>query len=303
MATVLLIHGINNQDNSKENIETQWAEALRKGATAAGLSIPDGTRFLAAFYGDILYQETESWDPDAEKPGVRAMSAKSPDEDYADDATAELYMEFQRKLNVTDDQVIAALEQGDEVPAHRRMARGIHKRWLKAIARVIENVLPTKGKYLARAFLRQAAAYLQKPGLKEKIDNLVKKQIFDGLVDDEDIIIISHSLGTIVAYSLMLRLRHQVQAKLLLSAGSPLGVVAVKKRLGPPLICLPNAGRWVNAADPEDFVALRPKLDASTFGCDQIVNLAQLDNGEEDAHSIVEYLSHAEVAWEVASLL
>ena len=75
--------------------------------------------------------------------------------------------------------------------------------------------------------MTQAAAYLHKPGLKEKIDDLVKDQIFDRLPKDENVVIISHSLGTVIAYSLLLRLRHQVHVKLLLTAGSPLGIEIV----------------------------------------------------------------------------
>ena len=49
MTTVLLIHGINNQDNSKENIEKTWSDALRSGAAIAGQTIPDDVKFIAAF--------------------------------------------------------------------------------------------------------------------------------------------------------------------------------------------------------------------------------------------------------------
>jgi len=187
----------------------------------------------------------------------------------------------------------------DNLQAQKRMAKGIHKSWLKAIARALEKVLLSNGKTVARAFISQAAAYLHKPGLKEKIDDLVMTQIIDGLPKDEKVVVISHSLGTIVAYDLMRRLRHQVKVKLLLTAGSPLGIEIVKRRLGPPLICLPNVDKWVNASDREDFVALQTKLTSTTFGCDKIQNNDQLDNGDEDAHDILKYLAHDVVAQDI----
>jgi hypothetical protein len=290
MTTVLLIHGINNQDNSQENIKKTWSDALRFGATSAGLAISDDVKFIAAFYGDVLFEETESWDKN--KPASRPMSVESPDEDYANDKVAELYLEFKRKYGISDEQVSKELGEEENFQAHKRMAKGIHKSWLKAIARALENILPSKGKGIAKIFLGQAAAYLHKPGLKEKIDDLVMTQIIDGLPEDENIIIVSHSLGTIVAYDLMRRLRHQVKIKLLLTAGSPLGIEIVKNRLGPPLICLPNVDKWVNASDSEDFVALEPRLTSTTFGCGQIVNIDHLDNGDEDAHDILKYIAH-----------
>lgn len=125
----------------------------------------------------------------------------------------------------------------------------------------------------------------------------------DGLSNDEEVIIISHSLGTIVAYALMLRLRHKVNVKVLVTAGSPLGVEIVKRRLGPPLICPTNVKKWINASDPEDFVALESKLNGQTFGCDQVINIDQIDNGNEDAHDIRQYLAHGIVAKEIAPYL
>jgi hypothetical protein len=297
MTTVILIHGINNQDNSKENIEKTWSDALRIGASTAGLTIPDDVQFIAAFYGDLLFEETESWKRD--KPASSPMSVESPNEDYADDEIAGLYLEFQQKYGISDQQVSQELDDRDNLHAYKRMAKGIHKRWLKAIVKVLEKILPSKGKRVARIFLSQAAAYLHKPGLKEKIDDIVMTQIIDGLPRDEKVIIISHSLGSIVAYDLMRRLRHKVKVKLLLTAGSPLGIEMVKLRLGPPLICLPNVDKWLNISDRDDFVALKTKLTSETFGCDQIANIDHLDNGDEDAHDILKYLSHDVVVKEI----
>ena len=297
MTKVLLIHGINNQNNSKENIEITWSDALRSGAVTAGLTIPDDVKFMAAFYGDVLFKETESWNKN--KPASSSMSVESPDEDYADDEVVALYFEYQRKYGISDEQVSQELDAGDNLQAQRRMAKGIHKSWLKAIVRALEKVLPSKGKRVARAFINQAAAYLHKPALKEKIDDIVMTQIIDGLPKDEKVVIISHSLGTIVAYDLMRRLRHQVKVKLLLTAGSPLGIEIVKRRLGSPLICLPNVDKWVNVSDIEDFVALQTKLTSTTFGCDKINNIDRLDNGHEDAHDILKYLAHDVVAKEI----
>jgi hypothetical protein len=295
MTTVLLIHGINNEENSKETIEESWSNALRLGAAAADLAMPDNLKFIAAFYGDVLLKETENWGKN--KPASRPMSAASPDEDYANDEVAALYLEFQREYGISDAQVSQELDKEDQ-QTYRRMAKGIHKKWLKAIARSLEKVLPSKGKRAMRSFLPQAAAYLYKPGLKEKIDKLVKEQILDGLPEDENIVIISHSLGTIVAYALMFPRQDQTHVGLLLTAGSPLGIEVVKLGLGTQLICLKNVAKWVNVSDREDFVALRPELTGKTFGCDEITNI-DVDNGKEDAHDILKYLAHSTVAKEI----
>ena len=79
MTKCLLVHGINNQDNSKENIETTWVDAIRKGIATTGLTIPGDVEFKAAFYGDVLFEESESWNQN--KSAVSPMSIESPDDD------------------------------------------------------------------------------------------------------------------------------------------------------------------------------------------------------------------------------
>ncbi len=297
MTNFIFIHGINNQNNSKENIEKTWSDALKKNSESSGVRMPDNMKFIAAYYGDVLNEETLSWR--SNNTTSIPMSIDSPDEDFANEGVAELYLEFQKKYGFTDKQISDELNSEDNPTAKKRMAKGIHKRWLKAIARVLENILPAKGKKVVEQFLTQAAAYLHKPGLKEKIDDVVLEQIKEHLTVKDNVVIISHSLGTIIAYELLRRLRHEVQVDLLITAGSPLGIELVKRRLGPPLICLPNVKKWVNVSDKEDFVALKTILNGDNFGCDQINNNNQLDNGSEDAHDILKYLSHGFITQEI----
>lgn len=293
MTKVLLIHGINNQGKSRDIIRESWAASIQEAATAAGVRVPTNTEFIAAFYGDVLHEETESWSKN--KRSATKMGVDSPDSEYVDDAVAALYIEYQHVLGISDEQVAQELDPGEDMLEATRMAKGIHKKWLKAIARALEKVLPKRGKAVSRQFLQQAAAYLQKPGLKGKINRIVEEQLFDGIARNEEVVVIGHSLGSVIAYDLLRSWREDIQVGLLMTCGSPLGVEVVKVGIGPPLVCLSNVRNWLNVSDPEDFVALRPKLTKKTFGCDSIDNIANVDNGYENAHDILKYLSHAEV--------
>jgi hypothetical protein len=53
--------------------------------------------------------------------------------------------------------------------------------------------------------------------------------------------------------------------------------------------------RWVNAADPEDFVALNNELTINNFG-PGVDNISDINNGSEDPHSITDYLSDKRIA-------
>lgn len=290
MTKLIFIHGINNQDNSASVIRDQWTEALSDSLRNLGLSLPSDIEVDAAFYGDVLHHETQSWGKSL--GSASAMSVNSPDDDFVSGAEASLFLEIQRAYGIEDTTVADFLDKEDEKPSATIMAKGIHKKWLKAIARALEAVIPTRGKFLARIFLKQASAYLEKEGLKEQIDDMVYNQVFSGIKPEDKVVIVSHSLGTVVAYSLLRQSTTQIKPILFVTAGSPLGIDIVKQRLGPPLICPPNVPSWLNVSDKEDFVAFKPSLNASTFGCDQVENHTAIDNGYEDAHDIQMYLKY-----------
>ena len=288
---IIYVHGINNEDNTSDVIINDWTEALLAGCNTHGLSFPSGVRIEAAFYGDVLAKATDDWGKSTGR--ATTMSASEPEENTVSADHGAFYQEFQRALGLSDEELKQFLSENEVASP---MAAGFHKKWLKAITRALEKVLPTKGRYVARLFLKQAAAYLHADGLKEEIDGLVREQVFDSIANDERTVVISHSLGTIVAYDLLRKMHSSgKQVQLFLTAGSPLGIEIVKKRLGPPL-CMPKSIKgWVNASDPEDFVALKKDLNAKSFADIGIINHSSLDNGHADAHDIRKYLGHREI--------
>jgi hypothetical protein len=161
---------------------------------------------------------------------------------------------------------------------------------------VIEKTIPGSGEKLANAFLRQAGAYLSKPGLFDEINAIVKEQVFTPFQDLSRTVVVTHSLGTIVGYVLLRKMAPDEKLPLFVTLGSPLGIGTVQKRIQGPFLKPRVATHWLNGSDPEDFVALRPELTAATFGSAEIENVSNLENGDENAHSITQYLSHQEIS-------
>lgn len=114
---------------------------------------------------------------------------------------------------------------------------------------------------------------------------------------DVPTVVVSHSLGTVVAYNLLRREGRQQgwNIPLFVTLGSPLGVDAMRKKLAP--IEHPACVRcWFNAYDPRDVVALFP-LDEKNFDVDPpIVNKGDVNNLTSNRHGISGYLSDPEVA-------
>lgn len=299
MRRLIFVHGINNQTNTKAEIEANWASALRGALGALGDAWWSEVEFRTAYYADVLFNEEQSWDGGAEP--VAAMSVGARESDYAPDEIAALYLELQLSHGITDAQVEAELRPG-EMPEHKRMAAGIHKAWLKAIARALEKVIPGAGNDLAERFLRQAATYLNKAGVYNKVNTLVRNQVFDNLRDLDRTVVVSHSLGTIISYVLLRQMPDAPKIPLFVTLGSPLGIRIVRDRISPPYITPPIASKWLNGSDRQDFVALHPELTQATFGKITVVNTI-LDNGYEDAHSIEKYLAQPAIALAIGQAL
>jgi hypothetical protein len=88
-----------------------------------------------------------------------------------------------------------------------------------------------------------------------------------------------------------LKERSDVQAPLLVTVGSPLGMKSVQAHLDPPPVRPGKTEAWLNARDPQDVVALFP-LD----GYPGVENKSDVDNTTDNHHSIDGYLDDSVVA-------
>lgn len=281
---MILVHGISQEGKSEKKILDEWLTTLHATFAKQG-SDPLGrlSRIEAVFYGDLLASNSSPW----MKSEALAMGAEEASEDF-DEFAVEALEEMAIAIGITRAEIEAEATE-TVVP----MGKGPHKKWLKSIAKTIEKVSPLKGTIALRA-LGQAHAYIR----NQYVHDLVNKKVRPVFEDDEPAVIVSHSLGTIVSYALLRefdRNGRPRQSPLWLTLGSPLGIDVVRRGFTKPRVRPEGVSRWVNAADPEDFVALRSALDASDFG-PNIENFSDVENGPENPHSIAGYLSDVRVA-------
>lgn len=116
------------------------------------------------------------------------------------------------------------------------------------------------------------------------------------------LLVISHSLGTIIAYDVLRE--HEQEAReipLLVTAGSPLGVTEVQDLVVQALRVPGGVAAWLNVADGRDLVALdqtiRPDYDPEERCSDFLVV-----NDSPNHHGIREYLSQPPVRESVTAL-
>lgn len=289
---MVLVHGINQEGKSAQVIHDEWLDALRSTYARHGFVDATGTlsRIEAAFYGDDLERLSGGW-VSSEAIALGAEAAPDDFDEFAVGALEEMALRMgATRAQIEEEAATTVVAQG----------AGIHKKWLKAAARVIEKISPLRGT-LAMRILGQAHAYIRNQHVHDEINALVRP-LFE---DDEPMIVVAHSLGTIVSYSLLREFAHHQRPRsvpLFITLGSPLGIDSVRKGFKPPRIRPAHVARWVNGADPEDFVALKGELTVDTFGAG-VVNFPDFENGHENPHGIKGYLSDPRIATEIANAM
>jgi pimeloyl-ACP methyl ester carboxylesterase len=132
-------------------------------------------------------------------------------------------------------------------------------------------------------------------------------------VSGAQIMLIAHSMGSIIAYDVLagagrslpgLRISHFV------TVGSPLGLAPVKEILAAPLRVPECVRHWTNLADPRDHVARWDTRLASDFGENSagaaisdhlVINGYVSPSGKPNPHKVYGYLRTPEMSELIAS--
>lgn len=240
------------------------------------------------FYGDLLERFTGEF-------GIPLVSDVTSRGSAIDDEFLVFQAEFAESLRVgagiTDAQVDA--EYGAE-PSPRGP---LNWKWVQAILRAIDKNSPGMGKTSLETFTRDVFLYTTRSGVRDAIDAVVARAL-----SEQPTLIVSHSLGTVVAYSVLRRDLRPLQIPLLVTLGSPLGVRAVRDPLRPLTYPVPVRG-WYNAFDKRDVVSLYP-LDGTNFPIQPAIeNNASVRNHTDNRHGIVGYLDDRSVAGRILDAL
>jgi len=199
--------------------------------------------------------------------------------------------EIRARTGVTDAQVDA--EYGNDP-----QARGpLNWKWVQAILRAIDKNSPGMNQRTLETFTRDVFLYTTRSGVRDAIDQIVSQAL-----TDKPTVVVGHSLGTVVAYSVMCRDTRSLRVPLYVSVGSPLAVRAIRDQFRP--LRRPAAvAEWYNAFDTRDVVALYPLDDQNFPVRPAIENNPNVRNKTENRHGISGYLDNAEVGKRIGGAL
>ncbi|MFG2602284.1 hypothetical protein ACGFT2_01770 [Streptomyces sp. NPDC048514] len=255
MATVALVHGIAQEQRSADALEAEWVPALAGGIRNAGFhdladslwrhQRPGALEVRMAFYGNEFIKQGSQ--------GIDGAPPFDLDESLIDELAAEWLNNALESSNPRDagnaEMELAALNARGESQGIMRGA-SLLANGLDRIPWMTRGGLAVAGRF--NKALTQVGAYLSSPVLRSKILSRVS-----AVIDDDTKVVVSHSLGSVVAYE-VLRDR-SIPIPLFITLGSPLALRAVRSRLQfePKYPAVKN---WINLVDPDDVVAARPNI-------------------------------------------
>jgi hypothetical protein len=280
---ILLIHGRNQQGKDPTVLRHQWLSALAAGCAAADIPAPPDADVAFPFYGDRLEQLTTTADTPLSAE-IATRGGANVDPAYLA-FRSQAARELQAAAGVGKEAVTAELT--DEI-----RERGPQSwEWVQGIIRAIDRRYPAVTAAFIDQFLGDTWVYLTRPGARDEIDALVS-----GALTSEPTVVVGHSLGSVVGYSILRR--HRWNVPRFVTLGSPLGITPIRNRFL-PLRMPTGVADWFNAYDERDVVALRG-LAATYPITPSIREDPDLVNETDNRHGIVGYLDDSSVAREVA---
>lgn len=295
MRELIFVHGRAQEDKDALDLKKTWIGSFQEGLDTAGLQMPIAEEHIRfPYYGDTLRDLVKELPEDqVAKIIVRGDNADANEEAFI----REYILEVQEELGIDEQEILA--EGGQEV-----VQKGpLNWEWVHTVLKVIDRRVPGGSGASVALATKDVYQYLTRPTIRETMHEGIRQAFSDG----KEKVVVSHSLGTVVAYNL---LRTEAETRgwkipLFVTLGSPLGIKVIRKKLAQhaPLKHPAGVGKWFNALDQRDVVALYP-LTRKAFRIDpEIENKTDIDNHTENRHGIIGYLNDAEVARRIHAAL
>jgi NAD(P)H-dependent FMN reductase len=285
---LVLVHGRGQQGLNPSSIRTEWLDTLARGATAIGRTLPSDLDVALPFYGDLLDTFTRQVNVPL-TTDVQMRGAAQDDEFLI--FQSQFAEAVRRKAGITDEQL-------DKEYGPNPAPRGpLNWAWVQATLRAVDKYGGGMNQATLETFTRDVFLYTTKAGVRDQIDRVVAAALTEAPT-----VVVAHSLGTVVAFSVLGTDRRSLHVPQFVTVGSPLAVRAVRDQFLP--LRTPDPIRdWYNAFDPKDVVALYP-LDAQNFPVTPAIqNNTAVKNHTDNHHGIVGYLDDPGVARSILEAL
>ena len=294
MGHVTFIHGIANKPAAEDLLEI-WRRALGEGGRETLRLGTQGVSSSLVYWADVLYTAP---DPDVAAhegvderlPGAVDGAGAAPLPTPVSEESRAFIESLRARLTELPDEVV------DQDPPPDPAAQGLERVPLPWCIK----------RQIMAAFLRDVHHYLfnveshPRPNEAYLVQDEIRRRFVAGLKAAEASrphIVVSHSMGTVIAYDCLKRVADCPQIDALITLGSPLGIDEIQDKLQPEWTRddgFPRekvAADWVNVFDRLDAVCgLDPKL-ANDYerGRKDVIDDMEVTNDGAWRHSATKY--------------
>ncbi len=315
-AAVVFVHGLAKKP-TPDKLREIWLWALERdnpkpevfGTSNRSIVLADqGVEHMFTYWADVFYGTDYETDYRAQYENAKDLVI---DPSNLDDVTGQLNLpkpstpreaRFLKKLEAALDAKAVSVLGAEAAPASaaRATAPGQFEiaSWLPD---PVKEAIIRKAAMEAYYFLFDKE-YERADGARYKVRNELRDRLLKDLhaakATAEKIVIVSHSMGTMIAYDVLRNVADCPQVETLITLGSPLGITEVQDELRAfdvDEVDFPatKLGRWINVYDPRDPICgLDPRF-ANDF---KPVNGKKVEDIEESnwgdwRHTITHYLA------------
>ncbi|MBM7440471.1 MULTISPECIES: hypothetical protein [unclassified Streptomyces] len=313
---LVFVHGIGSL-RSAEAERQQWLRALAAGVRAAGQAelvsaLTQGwladVRFadysdlftLRGAQGGVLGGELDLSEEQVLSGLLEAMVNELAEQYPPDTATRDARVIEQARHHVD------ALSSGSRAQGVGEFARRLV--WVTTTLLQLPGLRQGAQWVNGQAFalhLSQVARYLNRSGERAALGSAIRSRVLKGLDPARPLVVVSHSLGTVVAYEALHEYGGPVELWVTLGSPLALGGVVLQRLVPQPPSCPEEVGAWHNFWDRNDVVVGRPRLADWIAPSSRGVKAhsAPVKSGGVWTHTATKYLEHAEVAGPIVEAL
>jgi hypothetical protein len=310
---IVITHGRDQAYQIPDTLERDWTDAVRFGLRRVGAPEADSVEVGFAFYGDLWRPDhpIRAHDPADDDEAVRgAAPVRAGAANRDREATAS-------RDHEADDPLDAALR---EPPSQftwdiaQELAFGEDEETTRFGARDVGGIVTWLdqrlgvGRVVLGWFLKDLDEYFRDDKIRSGVAEVVSKRI---RAADDDVVLLGHSMGSIVAYDLLAGgVAEDLRVKGLVTFGSPLGMPTLRKRvahLHPGTPFPPGLPRWINVYNPDDWATLERRLKPLYGPGSDLLDVGAVGHGPDgglgSAHDPKVYLSSDALARPLAEIL
>jgi hypothetical protein len=312
---LLFVHGIGGLRDTGTD-RRRWLEALARGSREASMA-------------DAISALTQQWLADVTfanysdlftRQGGQGEAAEDLDEQEVTFLTEllsstldELAEQFPMEDRTQEARIIRDARFQLNAVVEQRQAQGVGEVGRRLVG-VTTTMLRLPGVRQAaqwmngRSFcfqLAQVGRYLDRRAKKADLGEAVRGRVLDGLDPERPLVVVSHSLGTVVAYEALHEFEGAVPLWVTLGSPLALGAVVLDRLVPRPASCPPNVASWLNYWDRDDIIVGRPHLarwiSPSRNGVKAVTE--RVNSPGLWTHTATKYLAHPAVAGPVIKAL